>query len=160
MVNFLSVRMLEEELVALEEGKESKPSQFLMIRRIIWGIAGISWFLWIGFEDRSLTPILILSALISFAIGIEIRFRWGFNLSRSRIENLIRLMAVGAFAGAIVGPIAVLLALLKTSLHLHAVTDFSTDDLILLVRRVPVWALAGLLFGAAGSILGWADDYN
>jgi hypothetical protein len=146
--------------VALEEGKESKSSHFLTIRRIVWGVVGLTWFLWIGYEDRSLTPILILSALISYAIGLEIRLRQRQKLDRVKLETVLRLMAVGVFAGAIVGPMAVLLALLKTSLHQHAVTDFSTDDLILLVRGVPVWALSGTFFGAAAAILGWAKDFK
>jgi hypothetical protein len=130
------------------------------MRRFVWGIAGLGWFLWIGYEDRDLTPIFILAAVISLAIGLELRIRWGLNPNRSRAENFIRLMTVGAFSGAIVAPIAILLALLKTSLHQHPLTDFSTDDLELMVRHVPFWALAGLLLGTGGSILGWSKDYN
>ena len=65
-------------------------------------------------------------------------------------------MALGAISGGFVGPIAVILALVKTSLHQHAQADFSSEDLTLFVERIPIWALAGLLFGAAESI--WAGQ--
>jgi hypothetical protein len=144
-----------ESSVTLQEGKEIKSSQFLTIRRFAWSMAGLLWFLWIGYEDRGLTPILILSAVIAFSIGLEVYLRRGVRENQGQVAPFIRGMAIGGMSGALVGPISFLLASLKTSLHQHEVSDFKTDDLIMLVEGIPIWALAGLLFGTAASILGW-----
>ena len=145
--------------MTLAEGKEKKPPRFLTVRRVAWGIVGLIWFLWIGYEDRGPTPILLLSGMIAFSIGLEIRTRWVGN-KWSKTRNTFRWITLGTMSGAIVGPIAVTLALLKTSLHQHAVADFSIDDLLALAERVPIWAVAGSLFGIAGSILDRSKDYN
>lgn len=143
----------------LEEGKENPPSHFLTMRRMAWGIVGLTWFLWIGFEDRGLTPVLILSGLISISIGLQVWARW-FPSNQGRNFPFFRWITIGMSSGALVGPIAVLLALLKTSLHQHIEADFSAEDLALLLGRVPVWILAGLLFGTAGFILEGDKYYN
>lgn len=141
--------------MTLQEGKEFKSSQFLTVRRFAWSMTGLLWFLWIGYEDRGLTPILILSAVIAFSIGLEIYLRRGVRENQSQAVLFIQGMAIGGMSGALVGPISLLLASVKTSLHQHEVSDFKADDLIMLVEGIPIWALAGLLFGTAASILDW-----
>jgi hypothetical protein len=153
---FLITIMMELEIsVTLQEGKEIRPSQFLTVRRLAWGTAGLIWFLWIGYEDRGLTPVLILSAVIAFSIGLEVSRRRRIGENQSQAVGIIRGMAIGGLSGALVGPISLLLASVKTSLHQHESSDFRTDDLIMLVGGIPIWALAGLLFGTAASLLGW-----
>ena len=149
-----------ESLVTLYEGKETKSSQFLKVRRIAWAIVGLLWFLWIGYEDRGLTPILTLSALIAFSIGLEVYFRGRIRENLGQVFQYIRVIGIGVLSGALVGPIALLLASIKTSLHQHEISDFRTDELRMLVDRIPIWALAGLLFGAAASILEWSTRSN
>jgi hypothetical protein len=158
---FLIITYVEyERSVTLQEGKEIKSSQFLTVRRFVWSTAGLLWFLWIGYEDRGLTPILILSAVIAFSIGLEFYVRRGRRENQSQAVVFIRGMAIGGMSGALVGPISLVLASVKTSLHQHGVLDFKTDDLIMLVEGIPIWALAGLLFGTAASILGWSKHYQ
>jgi hypothetical protein len=139
----------------VREGKEKPSKQFLTIRRITWAITGVLWFLWIGYEDRGVTAILIMSAVITFPVGLEFYRRRGKGDALGQAAWIIRGLSIGAMSGALVGPVALLLASLKTSLHQHEVADFGTDELILLVNRIPVWALAGVLFGTAGAMLGW-----
>lgn len=146
--------------MTLREGKEIKPPQILTIKRIAWTLAGLLWFLWIGYEDQGLTPILILAAAITFPIGLEFYLRHGVKGNHGQVILLIRGMAVGALSGALVGPISLLLASLKTSLHQHGMPDFRTDDLILLIERTPIWAMTGLLFGTAASIFRWSKQNN
>ncbi len=107
------------------------------------------WFLWIGYEDRGLTAVLVVGASLSLAIGVSLMARW----IGGREMPALRWIAVAAGAGLVVGAsvtwIAALLILMKTSLHTHPYLDFSPTDLRLLIERTPIWALAGLLIGSA-----------
>jgi hypothetical protein len=125
-------------------------------RRIMWGIVGVLWFLWIGFEDRSLMPVLILAALISLAIGFEWAVRsWGRDW---HLVYLLSSSLKGLTIGGLAPLIAIVLVFLKTSLHQHETPDFSEQDLLLLLQRIPFWASAGFLFGLAYAIWGWAEN--
>lgn len=144
--------------MSLEGGKEITPRPFRSSRWIAWGLAGLSWFLWIGYEDQGLTPVLIVSGVIAFAIGLETLARRGtYQYLESehlgRIFLFIRGIGIGALSGALVGPIVLLLTTLKNALHQHEVADFSTNDLTILLEHLAFWALAGALFGTAASIL-------
>lgn len=142
--------------MSLEEGKEIASRPFRSSRRVAWGLAGIAWFVWIGYEDQGLTPVLIVSGMIAFAIGLETYARRSEFLEGNffgRIFSFIRGTGIGALCGALVGPIVLLLATLKNSLHQHGSADFSTEQLILLLDHITFWTLAGALFGTAASIL-------
>ena len=119
------------------------------IRRGAWALAGIVWIFWLGYEDRGLTVLIIVAALIAFALGVEGLYRWTESRPTVAFIWLIRSIIVGTLTGAVVGPIAILLALIKISLHSHATADFSIVDIQVLVRNSLPWIAAGALFGAA-----------
>ena len=87
------------------------------VRRIAWGVTGVLLFLWLGYEDRSLSSVSIVAAFVAFTLGLEGLSRWTDKRPTKLIIWMLRSIIIGAIAGAIVGPIAVLLALLKISLH-------------------------------------------
>jgi hypothetical protein len=122
-------------------------------RRIAWGIAGLLWFFWLGYEDRGLSPVLIVASAIALAIAVEQLFRREAN-GHSPIKASI----AGAIIGGLVPAISVVLVLLKTSLHQHAIADFSENDIAILLRRTPFWFVGGFLFGAAFAI--WGSTKN
>ena len=119
------------------------------VRRGAWAVAGIVWIFWLGYEDRSLTSLIIVAALIAFALGIEAMNRWTESRPTVGLIWLVRSIIVGGLTGAAVGPIAVLLALIKISLHSHTTPDFSIEDIRVLVRNSMPWIATGSLFGAA-----------
>ena len=123
------------------------------VRRAAWAVAGIVWILWLGYEDRNLTSLIVVAVLLAFALGVEGLNRWTQSRPTIGMIWLIRSIIIGALAGAAVGPIAVLLALIKISLHSHATLDFSFEDIRALVRNSLPWIAAGSLFGAAVGFL-------
>lgn len=144
-----------------------------------WGVAGLLWFFWLGYEDRGPGMVLFLAAVMSVAGGLTGLARWGARggstlregsrhlgeaLSAKGWRNpgamwLAKSSWVGVAAGAAVGPLAALLMLLKTSLHNHPYLDFTGADLVAAVSRTPVWAAAGLLTGIAPLQEREASDY-
>jgi hypothetical protein len=148
------MRPKDENEMTLQTGKEDGPSPFLTIRRAAWALAGILWFLWIGYEDRGLTPILILSMVIMVPMGIELYQRWSMKDGEEKATSMLKGIAVGGISGVLVIPIAVILASMKTSLHQHESLDFSREDFILLVDHLPVWIIAGMFIGTGASIWG------
>jgi hypothetical protein len=68
-------------------------------------------------------------------------------------------MGVGLLTGTLVAPVAVLLILIKISLHSHGTPDFTSGDIGAVMNRTPVWALAGVLSGEALGLLGVAFSH-
>lgn len=123
------------------------------LRRVIWIATGVILFFWLGYEDKGLATIVALSVLIAFAIGLEGLARWTQRRPSRPTIWLLRSIIMGALAGAVVGPIAVLLALVKISLHHHSTPDFEFASIKMLVGQSLPWMAAGALFGAAGGFL-------
>jgi hypothetical protein len=122
-------------------------------RKLAWSLTGIAWFLWLAFEDRNLTAVIILSALIAGTSGIEVYWRWKKNQTGIG-SDAVRVLLIGVISGALVAPFAAILVMLKTALHQHPVSDFSAADLQILIGRIPIWTLVGGLLGAARAIWG------
>jgi hypothetical protein len=123
------------------------------LRRSVWFLTGLIGLLWLGYEDRGLETLIALSALIAFAIALEVLSRWSHRKPTKPTLWLLRSIIIGAVGGALMGPIAVMLALIKISLHHHLTPDFELVSLRFLVGQSLTWIAAGALFGAAGGFL-------
>jgi len=130
----------------------SPPAPWL--RRVIryaWGLSGLGCAAWFAYEDRGLTPVVLLAAGLCLAAGLT---GWS-RLLRTSGRRLGRRPAgalAGLLAGAAVGPSAALLILIKTGLHAHPQPDFTAADLGSVLSIWRAWTGAGL---AAGWALGW-----
>lgn len=122
------------------------------IVRLAWGVTGLGWVAWIGFEDRGLTAVMLLAASVCLAAGLS---AWARDRKRAvpRGTDWLRGAGVGVAAGATVGPAAAVLILMKTSLHAHPAPDFSAADLGRVLSVTPIWAAAGLAAGLALGML-------
>jgi hypothetical protein len=123
------------------------------LRRVTWFLAGFLGLLWLGYEDRGLASLIALSTLVAFGFALEVLFKWANKRPIKPMLWLLRGIIIGSFAGAIIGPIAIVLALMKISLHHHLTPDFELVDLKILVGQSLSWIAAGGLFGAAGGFL-------
>ncbi len=120
--------------------------------RAAWTISGLLWFLWLGYEDRSLMSVMLAAVAIIIAASLTIFYRsiWSRDVSGSRGVFWTTLLGLGA--GLSAGPIAVLLITVKISLHAHPVPSFIMLDVVSILNRTIIWSIVGLLAGVA---LGW-----
>jgi hypothetical protein len=130
--------------------QEGKFPQMKWLRRFSWAVTGIAWFLWIGFEDQGLSTVIFIAALWALVLGVEVFLRWGKHAATSRWRRFLRTTLVGGLAGAGVAPLAMLLALLKISLHGHSTPDFRLGDFQVLLAKISTWMVVGLLAGMGG----------
>ncbi|NIM93449.1 MAG: hypothetical protein GTO18_07035 [Anaerolineales bacterium] len=130
-----------------------KHGDLIWFRRMIWGLAGISIFFWIGYEDQGLLAVTLIASLLALAIAVEVFNRWERAHPGGGATSMLHSTVVGMLFGALVGPIAVLLALIKLSLHQHSVPDFTINDLGLLIQSSLGWSLVGALMGMGGGLI-------
>ncbi|MEX0788161.1 MAG: hypothetical protein WD040_05120 [Anaerolineales bacterium] len=120
------------------------------VARIAWGLAGIMAFFWIGAEDVGIGRVMPLAALLGAGLGLKM------------IQHGARGQAwpavAGILSGAAVPLIAVVLMLVKVSLHAHPNADFALADFQSALRVTPVWALVGLLAGASLKVWDYARE--
>lgn len=123
------------------------PPELKLLRRLAWGLAGILWFFWIAYEDQGLEVLTIVAVSIAFAGGLTALGRWVDPEPLPRQQWLIRTGAVGLGAGIAVGPLTVLLMLIKMGLHAHPEPDFVPEQFAEALARTPYWAILGMLIG-------------
>jgi len=117
---------------------------------------GLAFFFWIGMEDTTLLPAMILGAsLPAIVIAHFLLRRFGGVPLPARTGML--LLSAGGLLGGVAAPlVSTVLMALKVSLHSHAYPDYPPEAVVSVLARAPVWALAGLVFGAALALLAYA----
>ena len=119
-------------------------------------IFGVAFFVWIGYEDTTLTPVTILGAALPLIFLAQFLTRRFGGSPLSARKGMLLLGAGGLLAGSMTPlTIAVLMAL-KVSLHSHTHPDFPPEAVLNVMARTPVWALGGLLSGAALALAAYA----
>ena len=126
-----------------------QPPDLKWPRRILWGLAGGLWFLWIAYEDRGLGAVTTVSAVIAAAGGLTLLDRWRPSGPLTRKDWVVRLSATGLVAGAAIGPLNALMILVKVSLHVHPQSDFTAAQVLQAVSRTWISAGVGSAIGAA-----------
>ena len=132
--------------------QSSSSDRMLWVVRVAWGISGLLWFIWLSYEDRSLTSVMLVAAAILMAASLTIFYRsiWQRDLPGSRGFFWIALL--GLVAGLSMSLLTVGLLVVKISLHNHSVPDFSVLDMVSVLSRIPIWGIVGLLSGVS---FGW-----
>ncbi len=125
--------------------------------RFAWVTAGVGWFFWFAYEDRGFVAVLLVAAAFAAALGLTVQSRLWAGWRRRRRAAVAWTALVGLGSGASVSLLAVLLMLVKVSLHDHPVPDFTLADLRAVLGRTPVWALGGTMIGASLGVLFGGD---
>jgi hypothetical protein len=128
--------------------------------RFGWAVAAPALFVWLAYEDRDLNVVMGLSAIVCLAGALTWTSKRRSGRTAERRRWLLESMAIGVLAGGMVAPVAVLLILIKISLHSHGTPDFTMSDIAEIVNRLPTWALAGVLCGEALGLLGVSFGRN
>ena len=123
------------------------------LSRGAWILTGLLALTWLGLEDRGLRAVTFLSWMTSLSGLLRMRARRGRRQPGMRPTGLRWWLPAGAAAGALVGPIAVILILLKIGLHAHPVPDFSSADVAAVLAQLPIWTAAGAFLGAGAALL-------
>lgn len=119
---------------------------------------GLAFFFWIGLEDTTLLPVMILGASLT-AIGLTHFLMRRFGGGPLPARKGMLLLSAGGLLGGGVAPLAsTVLMALKVSLHSHAYPDYPPEAVVSVLARAPVWALAGLIFGVALACLAYTQQ--
>lgn len=122
---------------------------FLRALRLLWFVTGVIWFVWLGYEDRNLTLVSILAALLAVLVGFTVWGRMAKGKCDQGRSSLACVVFVGVISGAVTSPLAASLMVFKVGLHSHPSPDFSTSQIQAVLGRTPVWTLVGALLGLA-----------
>ncbi len=94
---------------------------------------------WLTVEEKS----RLGSAIFALPWSVLITLRLHLRNARPIVDALVR----SSLAGALLGPLAALLMLLKIGLHAHALPDYEAADVLAMLAWTPLAAAAGALFG-------------
>jgi len=109
--------------------------------RLLSIAVGIFTLFWLPIEDSSETTVIIIAVLIVCIFSLNIINKGKFN------EKPILHAIIGAISGALIIPLSLFLVAFKTSLHQHGIPEFSIEQIIFMLHKIPYFVLAGLLIG-------------
>lgn len=120
----------------------------LQILRLTALLLGVVILLWISFEDRSESVVLLLSAAICawWAVRLLVGRPSGRNIV------LIRHIIVWTLAGLAIAPLAILLMAFKSGIHGHGTPDFTVRQIQSVLLGTPFLAVGGLLLGVGSAL--------
>lgn len=104
--------------------------------------------IWLSFEDTHTLTVLTLGS----AICLWLCCYWLSPIASNNWKGFALHALGGMLAGTAVIPVTLLLMALKTGLHAHPEPDFSAQQILSLLDRLPIWSAAGLLSGLAAGL--------
>ena len=66
---------------------------------------------------------------------------------------MVVFLMTGFFAGMLAMPLAAMSMLIKISFHSHVPPDFTAEQILSVLGKIPVWAVAGSLIGISVGLL-------
>lgn len=118
---------------------------------ILWALAA---FIWLGPEDESSVPVVLLSltgALIPVMGWISRNSGGWINADQRAVLFLLAL--AGTATGAGTSLLTAVLMVFKNARHAHLVPDFPASMIGDVLALAPVWALSGALAGLGSGII-------
>jgi hypothetical protein len=112
-----------------------------LIRRNLTLLYGFAVLLWLQVEDNRVITVVL------FGLGLSMLIAWHKASRLLRRVSLIEAALLGAIVGAGTALTTGGLMLLKTGMHSHIYPDYPPAQMIAILSRLPVWALAGGLAG-------------
>lgn len=129
------------------------PPVWLRLLLILYG--GLL-LLWLGSEDHAvLSTVLLAGGFSLLAVTQILCTRIGGQDLPVRVWFLALLLS-GLLTGIAIPLGSTFLMFFKTAWHAHPYPDYEPEIMLAMLERLPVWALAGLLFGLALALLPFA----
>lgn len=116
---------------------------------------GLAFFFWIGLEDTTLLPPMILGASLTAIVIAHFLLRRFGGAPLPAGKGMLLLSASGLLGGVAAPLTSTVLMALKVSLHSHDYPDYPPEAVVGVIARAPIWALAGLILGAALALLAY-----
>lgn len=114
---------------------------------------GIAILIWSGLEDSDAVIVAILGTCAAGALTLMLLAGIA-PLRRFQFRNLVLSSALaGLLTGALAPVLTAALMLFKDLLHGHIYPDYPPEMALAMLERLPHWALAGGLAGAAIGIM-------
>jgi hypothetical protein len=110
----------------------------------------LACFTWLVSESDQTTVALLLSAAVVSSLGVPGAVRHA--AARGGRRRVGSAAMGGCILGALVPLLAAAMMLVKVALHSHVQPDFSPDDLLAVLGRIPVWVIGAGLVGAAAGL--------
>jgi hypothetical protein len=121
--------------------------------RLLALLVGAVVFVWMGFEDNHLWPVLVLGTVFAgVLVALWASSRWG-DVALSAQWFALLWIGLGALTGLSASVTTMLLMLFKNARHGHLFPDYPTPLLGDVLARAPVWMLAGALVGLSVALL-------
>jgi len=120
----------------------------LQILRLTGLLLSVVILLWISFEDRSESVVVLLSAAICAWWAVRLLV----GRPSGKIIVLIRHIIVSTLSGLAIAPLAILLMAFKSGIHGHGTPDFTIQQIHLVLLRTPYLAVGGLLLGIGSAL--------
>ena len=117
--------------------------------RIAALILGGLWLFWLPLEDHKLLGVF----LFAIAISILITLRFTHSQFWGRWLPGIRIIFLGGLWGSLIVPLALFLMALKNGLHGHASPEYSSGQILNVIKSFPYWILLGGIMGAVVYLL-------
>ncbi len=117
--------------------------------RLLVIILGMVFLFWLPIEDTTMfTAICFAFAICTWTAAIYL-----IRDKQTRPANLKYFILAGTIAGALVTPTALFILAFKTGLHGHQSPDFTTQQILSMIRKTPFWIIGGFLIGTGSGIL-------
>ena len=113
---------------------------------VFWGVLTL---IWLSAESANVLMVTLLGTGWAFALlGHLVVYRFHGHQFGWRLY-LVASAGFGAVAGGLTAVMAVVLMVFKNVQHAHLTPDFPNETIINTFYRLPAWAIAGALLGAA-----------
>jgi len=116
--------------------------------RLIAIILGMVFLFWLPIEDTSEYSAI----LFSIAICGWLAAAYLIQRMKTKPATLTLFILVGSIAGILVTPLTLFLMAFKTGFHGHHSPEYTTQQLLSVVRKTPVWLIGGFLISFGSGI--------
>ncbi len=117
------------------------------ISRWLYIAYGLMVFFWLSPEDSTVWISISLGLLgaILLVASLLVHYREGLSIPVNIVAGFG--LGIGGVIGFLTGPLTTLLMIVKNARHAHLYPDFSPGLILEILERLPIWTLAGGLFG-------------
>lgn len=117
--------------------------------RLLAILLGTALLFWLSVEDTTEAYAIFFAICVSTLLAVLPLIRTN-NISSLPFHSFI---LAGILAGAAVSPMAIVLMVFKIGLHAHPVPDYTFQQIISVIHRIPIWMFGGFFISVGFGML-------